>query len=360
MRQRVRSISALLTGLGIAACTGADDGQQSGSVSDEGSGAAETAIAALTYENGEPHPMTEWGDPDLRGTWPIQHLIGTPFQRPEEYGTRAEYTDEELAARQSQLDETRNARYQNEEANNKMGMGHWAETSDAQRINSLLVDPPDGRFPELTERGRELSAQMGSSWSTEAGDGIFDGLEDFDTWDRCITRALPPSMFPFNYNNGIRIHQSPGHVVIELEMIHESRIIPVDGRPALAPEIRQWMGESRGHWEGSTLVVETTNFNGKTGMTNVGIPGSPRGDTPATVNMKMTERFTRVSDDQINYSITVEDPEVLTSSWTARYPMYLDNGYGFFEYACHEDNTAVRNFIETSRYERAQQAAGDN
>ena len=119
------------------------------------------------------------------------------------------------------------------------------------------------------------------------------------------------------------------------------------------------MGESRGHWDGSTLVIETTNFNGLSGMTNVGTPGSPRGDTPTTSNMKITERFERVSDGQINYSMTVEDPEVLASSWTARYPMYLDDSYQFFEYACHEDNTAVRNFIETSRYEQAQQAAGE-
>ena len=150
--------------------------------------------------------------------------------------------------------------------------------------------------------------------------------------------------------------QSPGYVVLNLEMIHEARIIPVDGRPPLADEIKQWMGESRGYWDGNTLVVETTNFNGKTGMTNVGIPGSPSGDTPTTTDMRITERFERVGPDQINYSMTVEDPAVLESSWTARYPMYRDEGYEFFEYACHEDNTAVRNYIETSRYERAQAA----
>ncbi len=353
MKARAGIFGLCLVGFGMAGCT---EPPAPATNSERESG--ETSVA-LTYPNGEPHPLTEWGDPDLRGTWPVQHLIGTPFQRPEEFGTRAEYTDQELADRQNQLDETRNARYEQEDANNKIGMGHWAETSDAQRINSLLVLPENGRFPALTARGEALSAQMGSSWSTEAGDGIFDGLEDFDTWDRCITRGVPPSMFPFNYNNGIRIHQAPGMVVIELEMIHESRIIPVDGRPALDPAIKQWMGEPRGHWEGATLVVETRNFNGKTGQTNVGIPGSPRHDTPATENMVLTERFTRVSDNQIDYSIRVEDPEVLTSPWMARFPIYLDNDYQFFEYACHEDNTAVRNFIETSRYEQAQIAAGE-
>ena len=351
MRQRiVVALSVLGAAIVLAACSG------------EQSGTAESTVA-LTYPSGEPHPMTEWGDPDLRGTWPIQHLIGTPFQRGEEFGTRAEYTEEEFQARAEQLATTRNARYEEEIKNNKIGMGHWAETTDAQRINSLLVDPPNGRFPELTARGKELAATMGSSWSTETSGEGFDSVADFDTWDRCITRGLPPSMFPFNYNNGIRIHQSPGYVVIELEMIHEARVIPVDGRAALTAEIEQWMGEPRGHWEGSTLVIETANFNGVGGMTNVGIPGSPRGDTPTTPNMKITERLTRVSDEQIDYSMTVEDPEVLTQPWTARYPMYRDDDYGFFEYACHEDNTAVRNFIETSRYERARaagQATGAN
>jgi hypothetical protein len=315
--------------------------------------AVSLALAACSNSDYQ-HPMTAWGDPDLRGTWPIQHLIGTPFQRPEEYGTRAEFTEEEYAGRLDAL-EARNTRYEEEIQSNKMGMGHWAETTEAQRINSLLVDPPDGRFPALTARGRELAAAMGSSWSSE----VYDSVDDFDTWDRCITRGLPPSMFPFNYNNGIQIHQAPGYVVIRLEMIHEARIVPIDGRPGLPGEIQQWMGESRGHWEGNTLVVETTNFNGEGGMTNVGIPGSPRGDTPTTKNMRLIERFERVSDTQIDYSMTVEDPEVLTAPWTARYPMYLDNSYEFFEYACHEDNTAVRNFIETSRYERAQQAASE-
>jgi hypothetical protein len=193
---------------------------------------------------------------------------------------------------------------------------------------------------------------MSSSWSGTT----FDKPTDFDTWDRCITRGLPPSMFPFNYNNGIQILQAPGYVIVRLEMIHEARVIPIDGRAPLDPAIKQWMGESRGHWEGNTLVVETTNFNGQTGMTNVGIPGSPRGDTPTTTNMKIVERFTRTDDDTIQYEMFVDDPEVLTQPWKARYPMQRDDSYQFFEYACHEDNTAVRNYIVTSRYQRAQEA----
>jgi hypothetical protein len=314
--------------------------------------------ADATTASGWQHPRTAWGDPDLQGMWPIINLISTPFQRPVDekgnpiYGEREELTDEEYAAAQQRL-AARNERYEEEVSSNKMGRGHWAEAShhnDAVRLTSLIVEPNNGRFPELTERGKELASKMKSSWSATE----FDKPTDFDTWDRCITRGLPPSMFPFNYNNGIEIHQAPGYVVVRLEMIHEARVIPVDGRGRLDPAIEQWMGESRGRWEGNTLVVETTNFNGIGGMTNVGIPGSPRGETPTTKKMRITERFTRTDDDTIQYEMHVEDPEVLTQPWKARYPMQRDDSYRFFEYACHEDNTAVRNFIVTSRYERAQ------
>jgi len=301
-------------------------------------------------------PMTEWGDPDLQGMWPIMHLMATRLQRNPDYGERRYLTDEEWERAQGML-ERRDANYDREIQSNKMGMGHWAESttrSDAARLTSLISYPPDGRFPALTPRGEELAVNFGSDDTRE----VFDSpQDDFDSWDRCITRGMPSSMLPFNYNNGIRIIQSPGYVVIDVEMIHESRIVPVDGRPSLDPEIKQWMGESRGYWDGATLVVETTNYNAEVGMTNVGIPGSPRRDTPSTTGMKTTERFTRVGDDRIEYEMTIEDPEVLTDKWTVSYPMFLDPEYRFFEYACHEDNTAVRNFIETSRYERAQAAA---
>jgi len=326
-------------------------------------GAAALALVGCsdsTQTSGWRHPRTEWGDPDLQGMWPIINLISTPFQRPLDekgnpiYGEREELTAEEYAAAQQRL-AARDERYKEEIQSNKMGVGHWAEASrsgDAARLTSLLVEPKDGRFPALTERGKDLSSKMKSSWSGTT----FDEPSDFDAWDRCITRGLPPGMFPVNYNNGIEIHQAPGYVIVRLEMIHEARVIPVDGRPQVDPAIRQWMGESRGHWEGNTLVVETTNFNGLAGMTNVGTPGAPRGETPMTLNTKVTERFTRTDDDTIQYEMLVEDPEVLTQPWKARYPMQRDDSYRFFEYACHEDNTAVRNFIVTSRYERAQAA----
>ncbi|MBI2149566.1 MAG: hypothetical protein HYU27_03030, partial [Acidobacteria bacterium] len=188
--------------------------------------------------------------------------------------------------------------------------------------------------------------------SYKPGQTVFDSPEDFDTWDRCITRGLPVSMLTRNYNVGIRIMQSPGYVLILLEMVHEARIIPTDGRPVLDPSIKQYLGESRGRWEGNTLVVETRNFNGKPAMTNAGVPGSPPLN-PATENMLFTERFTRTADDTIEYKMTVIDPEILsTGSWSAEFPWKLDNKYEMYEYACHEGNTAIRNYIETSRFER--------
>jgi hypothetical protein len=261
--------------------------------------------------------------------------------------------DDEFAATVASV-EQRNTRYQEEIDNNQMGGGHWAENTEAIRLTSLIVDPPDGQLPALTAEGQALSALQHSGWVTNA---TFDRVSDFDSWERCITRGLPVSMLPRNYNNGIRILQTKGLVAITLEMAHETRLIPTDGRPALEPAIRQWLGESRGRWEGNTLVVETTNFNGLTHMTNPGVPGSnnPYQPIATTGNMRITERFTRTGPDTMDYQITVDEPVVMSQPWTVEYPMRRDEDYRAFEYACHEDNTAVRNYIETSRFERAQQ-----
>jgi hypothetical protein len=293
------------------------------------------------------HPMTPWGEPDLQGMWPLTHLINTPFQRNEKYGNRRFLTDEEYSAAQ-QSAESRNTRFES-------GAIPQADSGAASRLTSLMTDPPNGRFPALTPKGKEMYEKMRGSY--KPGQTVFDTPEDFDTWDRCITRGLPVSMLTRNYNVGLRVMQSPGYVVILLEMAHEARIIPTDGRPVLDPSIKQYLGESRGHWEGNTLVVETGNFNGKPAMTNAGVPGSPP-LTPASENMRLVERFTRTADDTIEYKVTVTDPEVLsTGSWSAEFPWKLDNKYEMFEYACHEGNTAIRNYIETSRFERANKPA---
>jgi hypothetical protein len=300
------------------------------------------------------HPMTPWGDPDLQGRWPIRHMTLTPLERPVELGTRAYLTDEEFEERAAAV-EARNTRYDRETSENRLGQGHWAEAGQIpQRQASLIVDPPNGRLPALTDAGRAKSETMRSSWQ----DIPFDTPEDFDSWDRCITRGMPASMFPMQYNNGIEIYQMPGYVLIRLEMIHEVRIVPVDGRPPLDPEIKLWMGESRGRFEGNTLVVETTNFNGQTPMTNVVTPGAPpENDIPTSESMHIVERFTRTSDDRLQYEITTHDPEIMVAPWTVAYEWQLDPEYVIYEYACHEGNTAIRNYIETSRYERAQQAS---
>ena len=301
------------------------------------------------------HPRTAWGDPDLQGMWPIHHMTLTPLERPVELGTRAYLTDEEFAERTRSVT-ARNEAYEREISQSSMGMGHWAEAGQVpQRQASLIVDPPNGRLPELTAAGKAKSKTMRSSWQ----DHPFDTPLDFDSWDRCITRGLPASMMPMQYNNGIEIRQAPGYVVIRLEMIHEARIVPLDGRPPLPAEIEQWMGESRGHFEGNTLVVETSNFNGDTPMTSVVTPGAPRfNDVPTSTSMRIVERFTRIDADTLHYEITTHDPEMMVAPWTVAYDWQLDPGYEIFEYACHEDNTAIRNYIETSRYERSQRAAG--
>jgi hypothetical protein len=301
------------------------------------------AAAAKTSAKYTP-PKTPWGEPDLQGIWPLNHLIAVPLERPRQYGTKAELTDDELGKAQTAL-EARNKRFES-------GPIPAADTSKrVMRQTSLIVDPPDGRFPALTDYGKKLQAEMKSSY--RPGQTVFDAVEDFSAWDRCITRGMPVSMEPRNYNNGIRIVQSPGYVVIVLEMAHEARVIPTNGAPPLDSSIKQWMGESRGHWDGNTLVVETTNFNGLVGHTSAGVPGSPGPLQPETDKMRIVERFTRVSPDEIDFKMTVEDPTVLaTGSYTVAYPMYLDNKYEMYEYACHEGNTAVRNYIETSRFER--------
>ena len=302
-------------------------------------------------------PKTPWGEPDLQGMWPLDHLITTPLVRRGQYGDRRFLTDEEFATAQQAA------------ANRiKQQASATVPTSDggpASRLTSLISDPPDGQFPALTPKGQEMLAQLHGSYKPRtvevtATDGskrtidIFDNINDFDTWDRCITRGLPVSMLTRNYNVGIRVMQSPGYVIILLEMAHEARIIPTDGRPNLDPTIKQYLGESRGRWEGNTLVIETLNFNGKPAMTNRGIPGSPtQGLNPQSDQMRIVERLTRTGPETIDYKMTIEDPVVLTRPWSVEFPWELHPDYGFYEFACHEGNTAVRNYIETSRFERA-------
>jgi hypothetical protein len=291
-------------------------------------------------------PKTSWGEPDLQGMWPLNHLIGVPMQRNTQlYGDRFEMTEEEFTAAQESV-AARDSRFQDAVIPVADAAGR------ATRQTSLISDPANGRIPPLTPYGEELRLQMRSSYDPQQT--VFDKIEDFSAWDRCVTRGMPVSMMQRNYNNGVRIFQAPGYVVIALEMAHEARIIPTNGMPQLPGTIKQWLGESRGHWEGDTLVVETTNFGHgiHTGLTSGGVPGAGA-PMPTSDNMKITERFTRVAADTIEFEMVVEDPDVLsTGSMTIKYPLYLDNDYKMYEYSCHEGNTAVRYYIETSRFER--------
>ena len=292
-------------------------------------------------------PLTPWGDPDLTGRWPLTHLNGTPVQRPAEFGERRLLSDQEFARREADI-----------AANRIRLAGAWAEVGEANRLTSLVVDPPNGRLPALTDEGRKRAAAMTSSWS----DMLFSSVHDFNALDRCITRGMPASMFPFMYNSGIEIHQAPGYVVIRFELIHEARLIPLDpstgsgspraesrgdSRPPPSPALRFWLGEPRGRWEGRTLVVETTNFTGRTPMLIVG-PGG--GGIPTSEALRVVERFTRIDENTIDYEMTVEDPVVLTRPWKAAFPLQRDPDYYLFEYACHEGNQAISNALRNSRH----------
>jgi hypothetical protein len=219
---------------------------------------------------------------------------------------------------------------------------HWLDSGtqvSATRQTSLVVDPPDGRVPALTPAGQSRAAI-----ALETGQGVsgvdvserrgFDGPEQRSLWERCVTRGVP--RLPDFYNNNFLILQSPDYVVILMEMIHEARLIPLDGRPHLGPRLRQWLGDSRGRWEGDTLVVETTNFSEKTNFR-----GSGEG-------LHLVERFTRAAADTIVYEFTVEDSMTWTRSWTARIPMTRTDA-PLFEYACHEGNYAMFNILAGAR-----------
>ena len=216
--------------------------------------------------------VTAWGNPDLTGMWPVTHLNGTPVQRPAQFGERRLLTDQEFAERQKQIALT-----------TERTAGAWAEIGEANRLTSLVVEPANGRLPALTDEGTRRAKTMTSSWSEMP----FDSVEDFNALDRCITRGLPASMFPFMYNSGIEIMQAPGYVVIRLEMIHETRVIPLAAARASASAIRHWLGDSRGRWEGRTLVVETTNFNGRSPMMIVGPGGT---GIPTSESLRVVER----------------------------------------------------------------------
>ncbi len=281
-------------------------------------------------------PRTEWGDPDLRGMWPLD-LGQTPMQRPAALGDKAYLTDSEYADAVAEAAAEMGA-YEREDANNEISTGHWFEYGRVLRQTSLIMEPADGRIPALTEEGEARKTRMNSSW----GQDTFDSIADFNSLDRCITRGMPASMIPFPYNNGVEIFQAPGYVVLNLEMIHETRIIPLDGRDPVPGSMETWLGSSVGHWDGDTLVIETTNFNGDSPMVIVGPSNQP---VPTSEALHVVEHLTLTGPDTMHYEAWVEDPVVLTGGFKLDFPWRRNADYGAYEYGCHEGNTVVPNYI---------------
>ena len=279
-------------------------------------------------------PRTPWGHPDISGTWTTDDMRGVPMSRQAQYGTRQHLTDQEFAARAKQrqnaraVDDARTGTFRNEEGSRDFS------------YTSMVIDPPDGRVPPTTAAARARPRQGGSF-----GVGPWEKVQDFSLYDRCISRGAIGSIMPAVYGNGARIVQTPDAVVITYEMIHDTRVIPLDSkRPALGPNVQLWMGDSRGRWEGDTLVVESSNFTDRTAV----------GGATHSTQLRMTERFTRIDPEMIDYEITVNDPLTFTRPWTMRMTITSQPDYEIYEYACHEGNHAMRNILSAERaYEKA-------
>ncbi len=294
---------------------------------------SQAPAAARTTTTAKPKlpPRTPWGDPDLQGTWDYRTV--TPLERARELGTRAFYTEEEKKA----IEDRAGRRMDTVPEKITPGLNHaqwWTDpgrfVSDGYRT-SLIVDPPDGRIPALTAEGRARQAR-----APNRNNAVNASWLDRGDQERCITYGLPSASLPTLYNNNIQIVQAPGTAVIVHEMIHEARVVPLDGRPRLNDNVRAWIGDTRGHWEGDTLVVETTNFNGK---------HSYRG---STTGLHLIERYTRTADDRLELRLTVSDPTTWEKPWTVLLPMRPTDG-DLLEYACHEANLSMVNILEGAR-----------
>ena len=310
---------------------------------------AATANAQTATSSSWSAPRTPWGDPDLQGTW--TNATATPLERPKELEGNQVLTDEELAARNPQV--ARENSTDNAPAAGNPGSHNefWRERGGLGKRTSLLVDPPDGKLPPLTPEGQKAQTQLAEARKTNPA----DGPESRSLFERCITRGLPGSMMGNFYNHNYHILQAPGYVVIAVEMIHDIRIIPLDGRPHVGRQIRQWLGDSRGRWEGRTLIVETTNFNDISDRTINRMLGIVMFGTSATA--RIIERFTRLDADTIDYQVTVDDPETYAKPWTAAIPMTKLQGM-LFEFACHEGNYGMVGILAGHRAEeKAAEAA---
>jgi hypothetical protein len=274
---------------------------------------------------------------DLQGIWTNSTI--TPLERQAQFVGKAFLTPEEAAAFEKQTRERNNADRREASADADLTTGYndfwWDRGTKVVSTlrTSIIVDPPDGKIPALTAAGQNRAAARAEARRLHPA----DGPEDLSLADRCIARPNPP-MIPAGYNNNHQIVQTPEHVVIFSEMMHDARIIPLDGRPHLPNSVRQWFGDSRGHWEGNTLVVETTNFTDRTNFRGAG------------QNLRLVERFTRVDKDTLLYQFTVNDPESFQKPWSGEIPFKRAPG-PIFEYACHEGNYSMTNTLAAARAE---------
>jgi len=276
------------------------------------------------------------GPPDLEGFWTNATL--TPLERPAALGQKQFYTDEELAVLQRRTSEQGDHdRPPTSSTDPGTYNQFWWEEGRLLKQTSLIVDPPEGRIPALTPDGERRRAVRRARGLDRA-----DAPEDRNLSERCITRGAPK--LPGGYNNNFQIVQTPQYVAIFQEMIHETRIVPMDGRPHAPERIGSFLGDSRGRWEGNTLVVDTTNFNDKAGTTSYNCCGG------AAEHLHIIERFTRIDENTIDYQYTVDDPTTFTRPWTVKVPMRRFDGH-LYEYACHEGNYSLAGILRGHRAE---------
>ena len=275
-------------------------------------------------------PRTPWGHPDIAGVWSSDDMRGIPRERPDEFGTRRFLTDEEYAKRVQRDEQTR------KQEGSRVGAFRNDVGTRTFRQTSLVVDPPDGKIPALTPEGQKRSAaRIRGSF----GEGPFHSTEDFTLYDRCITRGVVGSLGPAIYGNGVTIVQSPGEVAISYEMVHDTRIIPLDDRQRVSQ--RHWMGSARGRGEGYTRVIETTGLTERTAIQGV----------RHSESLRLTERISRVDDQTLDYQVTIEDPVVYTKPWTMVLQLTQPPGFKMFAYECHEGNHGLRNILSAERAE---------
>jgi hypothetical protein len=284
-------------------------------------------------------PRTPWGDPDLQGTYTNTYENATPLERPDQFAGRKleDVKGEELRALRRAAEERAIAAFKGPEH----GPDHWWQDNLFLERGAqawLIVDPEDGKIPPLTAEARQRATARAEARKA-SGRGPADSWEDRSLYDRCLTRGLPGSMMPAIYGNQYQIVQAPGYVAIQYEMVHETRVIPLDGRPRVSARLDQDMGDARGYWDHDTLVVETTNFKERSVYRNA----NPE-------SLTITERFTRIARDKVRWTVTIDDPKTWTRPWTFAMPLTADPN-PLPSYECHEGNYGLRNILSAARAE---------